>query len=145
MSSDEFMEVSSAVSQGSVLAPYLPSVTWDLSHHLLQKHSWINLQVTSPCFAMMYLRIKIVDSVKTIRNNEQQSMKSWRANNRLPLNNDTTKVLIFKKTRIDYTALNVHALIWTSLECSSNNTSRRLHILTEWQHPQSVASMYSDN
>lgn len=99
--SSSTVNVTSGVPQGSVLAPYLfachmGSLTVDSPDSQIIKYAD---DVTFLC------PYKHGNSMEAITESKMIHMKSWCSNHGLSLNEDKTKILLFKKPRINYSSL----------------------------------------
>ena len=139
------VQVTSGVPQGSVLAPYLFA-----SHmgSLTPASSEARMIKYADDVSLLFPYTQF-DSVQTILHIELQNMRNWCSNHGLSLNDNKTRVLIFKKPRIDYATLNTlnpvpntdlnilgvifnHYLSWDShVDLVTKSASRRIHVLRQ--------------
>ena len=145
-------DVTSGVPQGSVLAPYLfachlSSLKACLPHSCMIKYA-DDVNILCP--------FNRDSSVQSIVQSELENMKIWCTRNGLSLNENKTQILIFKKPRVDYSAINTlvpsisehlnilgvtfnSALNWdTHVDVITKRASRRIHVLRQLRNIPSV-------
>ena len=150
--SSNTVSVTSGVPQGSVLAPYLFACHMGSLKPKLPDTCMIKYadDVTLLC------SFSSKDPVQTMIKTELQNMMTWCDSHGLCLNNDKTKVLVFKKPRIDSSYLDSiipspcshlkilgvvfnDKLNWDShVDAITKSASRRIHVLRQMKKIPSV-------
>ena len=151
--SPSVVSVTSGVPQGSVLAPYLfachmGSLTPSLIRTCMIKYAD---DVTLLC------PFDSINSVQPIIQNELDNMKNWCNEHGLSLNDNKTKILCFRKSRINYspldsivpsfcTQLNILGVMFNSnlnwdshVNMITKTASRRIHVLRQLKRIKSTS------